>query len=171
MLWLGARVGIAGTGSDAGVGAGGADVTSGFEEKKSFVAASCIISENGVMGVIGDKSVEEELSALKKLLSMLLKSLSEATEAADEPEESVSAENFRISGALRAWTFVVLMSSVGSEILARFMVPGRYWTLQLRGPAGCSRVCARARLVKLRTRDMLIALYEREDLRLFEKVF
>lgn len=85
-----------------GVGVDGADVTIGFEEKKSFVAGSCIISENGVMGVRGERSLDDELSALRKPLSMLLKSLSDATEAADEPEEDVSAESLRISGAFRA---------------------------------------------------------------------
>lgn len=116
MLWLGARCGIAGAGSGAG-----ADAVAGLVEKKSLVVGS---SENGVKGVIGERSLEEELSALKKPLSILLKSLSEATEAADELDEDDSAEALRMSGAFNAWTLVVLMSSVGSEILVRSMVPG-----------------------------------------------
>lgn len=113
---------MAGIGSDDGVEA--VDVMTGFEEKKSLVAGSDIMSEKGVMGVSGERSVEEELSALKKPLSVLLKSLSEEMEAAEELDEDDSAETLRISGALRAWTLVVLMSSVGREILARLMVPG-----------------------------------------------
>lgn len=81
------------------------------------------MSEKGVIGVIGERSLEEELSAVRKPLSMLLKSLSEETEAAEEPDDD-SADSLRISGAFKAWTFVVLRSSVGREILARFMVPG-----------------------------------------------
>lgn len=114
------------------------DAMTGFEEKKSLVVGSCIISEKGVMGVIGERSVEEELSALKKPLSMLLKSFSDKTESADDLVELRSAEILRISGALRAWTLVVLISSVGSEIFARLIVPGVYRTLQLRGREGSS---------------------------------
>lgn len=153
LLWLGARLGMAGTGSLEGVEA--VDAMTGFEEKKSFVVASCIISEKGVMGVSGERSEVEELSAVKKPLSMLLKSLSELTESAEEFVEPRSAEVLRISGAFRAWTLVVLMSSVGSEIFARLIVPGAYRTLQLREASSLPRVWARARLVKLRTRDIL----------------
>lgn len=85
---------------------------------------SDIISENGVIGVMGERSVEDELSVLKKPLSILEKSLSEETEAAEEVVVVDSADILRISGAFNAWTFVVLMSSVGREILARLIVPG-----------------------------------------------
>lgn len=90
---------MAGTGSVEGVEVG---ATTGLEEKKSFVLGSCIISEKGVMGVIGDRSEVEELSAVKKPLSMLLKSLSELIESADELDESKSAEVLRMSGAFSA---------------------------------------------------------------------
>lgn len=81
-------------------GVEGEDAMIGCEEKKSFVAGSCIMSEKGVVGVSGDRSTAEELPVLKKLLSILLKSLSEI-ESADE-FEAVSAEVLRISGAANA---------------------------------------------------------------------
>lgn len=92
------------------------------------------------MGVIGERSEVEELSAVRKPLSMLLKSLSELMESADEVDEAMSAEVLRMSGAFRACTLVVLMSSVGSEIFARLIVPGVYRTLQLRGVSSLPRV-------------------------------
>lgn len=105
---------------------------------------------------MGDRSVAEELSALRKLLSMLEKSLSELIESAEEAFELDSADVFLISGALSACTFVVNRSSVGSEIFARLIVPGVYLTVHDLGSAESSpRVCARARRVKFRTKDMV----------------
>lgn len=115
-------MGIAGTGSAVGVDE--AEEIAGLEEKKSLVAGSDMISEKGVIGVSGERSVDDALSALRKPLSILAKSLSEEIEAAEELEMVDSAEIFRISGAFKASTFVVLISSVGREILARLIVPG-----------------------------------------------
>ena len=103
----------------------------------------------------GLREEEEELSAVKNPLSMLEKSLSLWTESDEDELVSEPLETLRMSGALRAWTLVVERNSVGREILARLMVPGAYLTVQDRGRGFSSpRVCARARLVKLRTRDM-----------------
>lgn len=55
-----------------------------------------------MVGVIGERSEVEELSAVRKPLSMLLKSLSELMESADEVDEAMSAEVLRMSGAFRA---------------------------------------------------------------------
>lgn len=152
LLWLGARCGMAGTGAGAVV----ADVT-GLLEKKSLVSLPIPISEKGVNGVMGLREEEEELSAVKNPLSMLEKSLSLWIEPDEVELVSERPETLRMSGALRAWTLVVESNSVGSEILARLMVPGAYLTVQERGRVFSSpRVCARARLVKLRTRDMVL---------------
>lgn len=155
LLWLGARCGIAGTGSEAGVKV--VRLTVGLLEKKSFVSLLRPKSEKGVSGVTGERSEVDELSALRKLLSILEKSLSEWIESDDEEVVLDSAETFLMSGAVKACTLVVDRNSVGREILARLIVPGAYLTVQERGTLGASspRVCARARLVKLRTRDML----------------
>jgi len=46
---------------------------------------------------------------------------------------------------------------VGREILARLIVPGLYLTVRDRGRMFSSaRACARARVVNLRTRDMVL---------------
>ena len=117
------------------------------------------MSEKGVSGVMGLRSQDEELSALKKPLSMLEKSLSLWLWIESEEELLDSAEVLRMSGALRASTLVVESSSVGREILARLIVPGAYLTVQDRGRAVSSpRVRSRARLVKLRTRDIMLRL-------------
>ena len=129
----------------------------GLLEKKSFVSLPRPKSEKGVNGVIGLRSEEEELSAVRKLLPMLEKSLSLWMELAEDELVSDPPETLRMSGALRAWTLVVERSSVGREILARLIVPGAYLTVQDRGRVFSSpRVCALARLVKLRTRDMVL---------------
>lgn len=150
LLWLGARWGIAGTGS--------AVVGAGLLEKKSIVSWLRPRSERGVLGVIGLRSDVEELSAVRKLLSMLEKSLSLWIESEEDELLSEPPEDFRMSGALRAWTFVVERNSVGREILALLMVPGVYLTVRDRGRMVFSSplVCARARLVRLRTRDMVL---------------
>jgi len=144
-----------------GAGAAAADAT-GLLEKKSLLSLPNPISEKGVKGVIGLREEDEELSAVKKPLSMLEKSLSLWIES-DEELASEPVDTLRMSGALRAWTLVVERSSVGREILALLMVPGAYFTVQDRGSGFSSpRVCARARLVKLRTRDMVLVVSKRD---------
>lgn len=84
-------------------------------------------STPGVTGVAGDDPSTEESSLLwlRKLLSIVEKSESfaELIEAPDEAEIDL------ISGAFRAWTFVVLMSSVGKEIISLLIVPAAYLTV------------------------------------------
>lgn len=125
-------------------------------EKKSLVSFERPMSDMGVIGVMGESSEVDELSALRKLLSMLEKSLSELIEADEDEALLELAIALGMSGAVRAWTLVVEMSSVGSEIFARLIVPGVYLTVPDLGTWSSPRVCARARLVKLRTRDMLV---------------
>ena len=104
----------------------------------------------GVLGVAGDDPSTEESSVmlLRKLVSMVEKSdsLPELTESAeDEPETDL------ISGAVRAWTFVVEMSSVGREIISRLIVPGAYLGVPDRVKPGSSRLM---RFVKARANDI-----------------
>jgi len=93
LLWLGARWGRAGTGSVA---------AAGLLEKKSGVSVVLARpnSENGVMGVTGLRS--EEVSAVKKLVPMLEKSLSLWIELAEDEVVSDAPDAERMSGALRA---------------------------------------------------------------------
>jgi len=68
-----------------------------------------------VTGVAGPLSSMDDVSLealLRKLRSIVEKSesLAEEIEAVEEPEA------VRMSGAVKAWTFVVEISSVGSEI-------------------------------------------------------
>ena len=153
LLWLGARVGTAGVGSATNDGP--LVVIPGLLEKKSLASES----EKGVIGVTGERSEDDELSARKNPLSMLAKSESELIESEDE-EALLDNPGFlrMISGAFMASTFVVESNSVGNDILARLIVPGVYLTVHDLGRVVDSsppRVCARARRVKLRTRDML----------------
>lgn len=81
-----------------------------FKSKKDLWS-----SEAGVTGVAGPLSSMDDVSLselLRKLRSIVEKSesLAEEMEAVEEPEA------LRISGAVNAWTFVVEISSVGSEI-------------------------------------------------------
>ena len=73
----------------------------GLLVKKSFKSLLIPKSENGVSGVAGERSAFDELSALRKPLSMLEKSLSLWTES-DELEPADSADTFRMSGAFKA---------------------------------------------------------------------
>lgn len=100
LLWLGARCGMAETSSADSVEAG--VLTRDLLEKKSLVSLPTPKSEKGVRGVTGERSVAEELSAVKNDLSMLEKSLSEWMESDEEELLLDSAETLRISGALSA---------------------------------------------------------------------
>ena len=109
------------------------------------------LSIAGVLGVAGEESFTEESSVmlLRKLVSIVEKSdsLPELTESAED-----EAETDLISGAVRAWTFVVEMSSVGREIMSRLIVPGAY----LEVPDLIKPVSSRLmRLVKARASDIV----------------
>jgi len=106
----------------------------------------------GMFGVTGDDSVEDvsgdERGVPKKLRSMVEKSES-WFELMDEPEDDVEID--RMSGALRACTFVVDNSSVGREIWFRSIVPFGYLTVAARTTIDVSWVRL-VRLVKARAR-------------------
>jgi len=115
-------------------------------------------SMRGVMGVAGDEASMEELSvrswSLRKLLSKVEKSES-WLELTDEPEDSVDLPIEGMSGALRAWTLVVEINSVGKEIMSRRMLPAAYLMVLLR--LGATSVSSRfMRLVKARAIDMVV---------------
>lgn len=140
----------------AGVGSADRDgpVVVGLLEKKSLLSKSDI----GVIGVRGESSDVDELSAVRKPLSMLAKSESEWTESDDDDAVLDSAAPLEISGAFRASTFVVDSRAVGREILARLIVPGVYRTVHDRGRVVSSpRVAPRARRVRFRTSDIFEA--------------
>jgi len=114
-----ARCGIAGASRDGAVAEVRVPVVVAdrFEvlPKKSFASVSI-----GVIGVTGDDESMDELSAdimgvLRKLRSMVEKSES-LLEPIEAPEEPLSEE---MSGAVRAWTFVVEINSVGREFKLR----------------------------------------------------
>jgi len=135
----------------------GSVAATGLLEKKSFVSLFRPRSEKGVRGVVRLRSEEEELSAVRKLVLMLEKSLSPWMELEEDELVSEPSEILRISGALRAWTLVVERSSVGREILARLIEPAVYLAVRDRGRTPSSpRLCARARVVNFRTRDMVL---------------
>lgn len=152
LLWLGARCGTAGVGSAE---SDGPLVVIGLLEKKSFFSPK---SENGVIGVTGESSEDEELSAVRNPLSILAKSESECTESAEEDDAVLDrVAPLLISGAFKASTFVVESNLVGREIFARLIVPGVYCTLHDRGRVVSSpRVWPRARRVRFRTSDILL---------------
>jgi len=94
----------------------------------------CFTSKNdrepslaGVTGVAGPLLSMEEasLALLRKLRSMVEKSesLLEEIEPVEEPEP------VRMSGAVKACTFVVEINSVGNEMRLRLIVPAAYLTL------------------------------------------
>ena len=95
-----------------------------------------------------DPSMEESSVLLRKLLSNVEKSesLPELTESADD-----EADTELISGAFKAWTFVVEISSVGREIMSRRIVPGAYRAVPERVNPGSSRLM---RLVKALANDI-----------------
>lgn len=120
--WEGARCGTAGTSGIDSVAITTGPRRTFLESKKDLER-----SMGGVIGVTGDDDPSIEESSLlepRKLLSMVEKSESFA-ELIESPED-VEVEIDRISGAVNAWTLVVEMSSVGSEIISRLMVPGAY---------------------------------------------
>jgi len=122
----GERCGSTGTSKPGGVAGGergpGIDITGGFTSKNDLTS-----SIGGVVGVMGEESIEDVSvpELFRKLRSIVEKSES-LPECIDEPEDP---EILRISGAVKAWTFVVEISSVGREIRWRLMVPGAYLTL------------------------------------------
>lgn len=118
----------------------------------------------GVTGVAGEDVSMDELSVLSKSLRKLLSNVekSEFCELVEELDDRVSLLKLEISGAVKAWTFVVEINSVGSEIKSRRMLPAAYRTVLLRaGRSGSSRFAMR--FVKARARDM-IELDECDDL-------
>lgn len=119
-----------------------------------FRSKNDLASVAGVTGVAGPLLSTEELSLpalVRKLRSMVEKSesLLDETEPADEPEI------LRISGAVKAWTLVVEISSVGREMRLRSIVPGAYLTVVLRGMGTCCSTLRLTRLVKAREIDMV----------------
>jgi len=136
----------------AGASAEGAGYTAiaaiGFPASKNPFASSLA----GVMGLTGDDAIDDESGVvadeLRKLRSMVENSES-LLELIEEPEED--EEILRISGAVRAWTFVVEISSVGRDMRLRLMVPAGYRTViaRLGGDCGSLRL---ARLVTARAR-------------------
>ena len=82
----------------------------------------------GVTGVAGPLLSIDEVSVpavLRKLRSMVEKS--DSFPRVSDPVED--PEMLRMSGAVKAWTLVVEINSVGSEMRLRLMVPGGYLTL------------------------------------------
>ena len=147
--WDGARCGMAGVSrlklklGEAMAGRTGVI----FASKNDFASVA------GVTGVAGPLLSTEEVSLLvllRKLRSMVEKSesLAELIDPADDPETS------RMSGAVKAWTLVVEISSVGKEIRLRSMVPGAYLTVVLRSIGVWFSVLRLTRLVKARERDI-----------------
>jgi len=98
-------------------------------ERFGIVSKKPVAPSNGVIGVTGDESMSGKVAGvLRKLRSMVEKSESwfELMEELDEPDDDVEID--RMSGAVRAWTLVVEISSVGREIKLRLMVPAGYLT-------------------------------------------
>lgn len=129
------RVGASGVAAGVRTAAVG---TSRLASKKDFTS-----SMGGVMGVTGDESIDEESlpERPRKLRSMVEKSES-LPELIEEPEDD--AEMLRMSGAVRAWRFVVEINSVGREIILRVMVPCACLTVPLRVV-----ICSPPRLTRL----------------------
>lgn len=117
-------------------------------------------SRGGVTGVAGEDASMDELSvrswSLKKLLSKVEKSES-SLEPTEEPDDMVDLCRERISGALRACTLVVEISSVGEEIMSRRMLPAAYLTVLLRFDmiSWSSRFM---RFVKARAMDIVVVV-------------
>ncbi len=120
----------------------------------SFVSKNDFASVAGVIGVAGPLLSREAVSLpvlLRKLRSMVEKSESfpELIDPADDPDM------FRMSGAVRAWTLVVEINSVGREMRLRSIVPGAYLTVVLRSIGVWFSVLRLTRLVKARERDIV----------------
>lgn len=119
-----------------------------LESKKDLMSSLA-----GVMGVAGPLlSIEEESlpTLLRKLRSMVEKS--ESIEDMSEPAED--PDTLRMSGAVKACTLVVEMSSVGNDMRLRLMVPGGYLTVFPR-TTGVWSSLRLLRLVKARARDIV----------------
>ncbi len=139
-------VGVSKRGDEAIVGRAETDCFTSKKDRESSLA--------GVTGVAGPLlSMEEESLALLLPLLRKLRSMVEKSESLlDEIEPVEEPEALRMSGAVKACTFVVEINSVGSEMRLRLIVPGAYLTLVPRwGESGWStlrllrRVNARAK--------------------------
>ena len=89
---------------------------------------ACLESKNdrpsfaGVIGVAGPLLSSDEASLAE--LERKLRSMVEKSESLAEPIEPVEdSEACRMSGAVKAWTLVVEINSVGSEMRLRLIVP------------------------------------------------
>jgi len=144
----GARCGMAGiSNSKLGEAMAGRSGVLDFTSKKDLASVA------GVTGVAGPLLSTEEVSLpvlVRKLRSMVEKSESLAEEM--EPDEE--PEMLRMSGAVKAWTLVVEINSVGRDMRLRLMVPGVYLTVLLRS-TGAFSVFRRTRLVNARDRDIV----------------
>jgi len=89
---------------------------------------------------------------------MKLRSILEKSDSLPESTEAEEPLSDAISGAVRAWRFVVEINSVGRDIKLRLMVPAAYLTLVPRLGVGCS--LRLFRLVKARASDMVVEAIE-----------
>jgi hypothetical protein len=147
--WEGARCGTAGTSGIDSVAIMTGPGRTFLESKKDLERSTA-----GVIGVAGDddpSTEESSLLELRKLLSMVEKSESFA-ELIESPED-VEVEIDLMSGAVNAWTLVVEMSSVGSEIISLLMVPGAY--LEVPDLVGVDASSRFMRLVKALANDIV----------------
>jgi hypothetical protein len=90
---------------------------------------------------------------------MKLRSILEKSDSLPESTEAEEPLSDAISGAVRAWRFVVEINSVGRDIKLRSMVPVAYLTLVPRLGVGCSWLRL-FRLVKARASDMVVEAIE-----------
>jgi len=128
-----------------------------------FRSKNDLASVAGVTGVAGPLLSTDEVSLpawVRKLRSIVEKSES----LPDEIDPVEDPEMLRISGAVRAWTLVVEISSVGREMRLRSMVPGAYLTVVLRCMGTCS-VLRLTRLVNAREIDIFREVIEGESKR------
>jgi hypothetical protein len=98
------------------------------------LGTGCFASKNdlassvaGVTGVAGPLLSRDEPSLLERLRK--LRSIVEKSESFPVIEPAVDDERLRISGAVKAWTLVVEINSVGREMRVRLIVPWGYRTL------------------------------------------
>lgn len=145
--WEGERCGT------TGVSRAGSETISGRTGVLYLESKKDLLSFTGVTGVAGPLLSTDEVSLaalLRKLLSMVEKpeSIPELSEAVDDPETVL------MSGAVKAWTLVVEINSVGREMRLRLIVPGVYLTLVPRWIEERS-ILRLVRLVKARARDIV----------------
>lgn len=118
-----------------------------------FRSKNDLASVAGVTGVAGPLLSTEEVSL--PVLARKLRSMVENSESLpDEIDPAEDPEMLRMSGAFKAWTLVVEISSVGRDMRFRSMVPGAYLTVVLRGIGACS-VLRLTRFVNAREIDMV----------------